>query len=184
VNDLALPGLMPGWNAVLTTTALVVALLALVVAAVAVRRERRMAAHYAALMTGADGTDLAAGLHAFSRRLDAAEGRIVGLEGQVRAVDTARVEAAEGRLADLDARLRRALQRVHLVRYRAFEDGGGDQSFALALLDDARDGVVVSALSGRGGTRVYAKPVDDGRSSYNLTEEEAQAVASAGEAPR
>src|SRR3989338_9805329 len=46
-----------------------------------------------------------------------------------------------------------------LIRFNPFEDTGGDQSFVLALLDGANNGVVISSLHSRGGTRVYAKGV-------------------------
>lgn len=64
------------------------------------------------------------------------------------------------------------LQQVGVLRYNPFGDTGGDQSFALALLDKAGSGVVMSSLHGRAGTRVYAKPVTEGGSTYTLTEEE------------
>ena len=58
---------------------------------------------------------------------------------------------------------RKALQRVGLVRFNPFEDTGGNQSFALALLDADRDGVIVSSLHSRDLTRVYAKAVTGGK---------------------
>jgi len=79
----------------------------------------------------------------------------------------------------IDATLSHVVQGVGLVRFRAFQDTGGDQSFALALVDGEGDGVVVSALYGRGATRVYAKPVQEWLSPKMLSEEEEQAVAQA-----
>lgn len=145
-------------------------------------------------------------LKAAERRLAELERRTAGLDGELRRIgetesgiqqlrsDTAdlgvqarRLTGAEGGLRQLlgradtlENRLQLALKHVGLVRYRAYEDTGGDQSFALAILDDARDGVVVSSLHGRGGDRVYAKPVKGGRSSYALSEEEQQAIVQAG----
>ena len=46
---------------------------------------------------------------------------------------------------------RRAFQRVGLVRYNPFEDTGGNQSFALALLDADEDGLIISSLHARSG---------------------------------
>jgi hypothetical protein len=63
-----------------------------------------------------------------------------------------------------------------LVRYNPFQDTGGDQSFALALLDKRGDGVVVSSLHSRTMTRFYAKPIKGGVSPLSLSEEEVQAV--------
>lgn len=69
------------------------------------------------------------------------------------------------------------LQKTGLVRFNAFSDIGGDQSFALALLDGKNKGVIISSLYGRNEARVYAKPVEGGSSSYPLSEEEQKALA-------
>jgi hypothetical protein len=71
---------------------------------------------------------------------------------------------------------RRSIQRVGLVRFNPFEDTGGNQSFAIALLDGAGSGIVLSSLHSRTGTRVYAKAVTDGRSDGALSEEESDAL--------
>ena len=76
----------------------------------------------------------------------------------------------------LEATGRRAIQRVGLVRFNPFEDTGGNQSFALALIDASGTGFVLSSLHTRTGTRVYAKAVSDGRSDGALSEEEAEAL--------
>jgi hypothetical protein len=166
-----LPVLSPATMWYVTLAAAAVASLALVIGVVATVRARRagrrldeLEAHYGRVMQGVEGQDLAAALDAHVRRLASAEARIAALEG---------------RAEDLDGRLRRAVTRVRLLRFRAFEDGGGDQSFALALLDEGADGAVLSGIHGRGGIRVYAKPVAGGQSSYNLSAEEAQVIAAA-----
>lgn len=80
------------------------------------------------------------------------------------------------RMAVLEAAQRRAFQRVGLVRYNPFEETGGNQSFALALLDAAGDGWVLSSLHARSGTRVYAKAIKTGRADAALSEEETAAI--------
>ena len=80
------------------------------------------------------------------------------------------------RSAVLEATQRHALQQVGMVRFNPFEDTGGNQSFALALMDGGGDGVVVSSLHSRGGTRVFAKVLSGGRSDANLSAEESEAV--------
>jgi len=93
------------------------------------------------------------------------------------------VERASERMAEMeamhgliDARTQRSLQHIGMVRFNPFEDTGSDQSFAIALLDDRRDGVVISSLHGRSNTRVFAKPVAHGGSPHNLSDEEAEAI--------
>lgn len=68
---------------------------------------------------------------------------------------------------------------VGVVRFNPFADKGGDQSFAVALLDDHHDGVVFTGLHSRSDVRVYAKPIVGGTSTYPLTNEESEAIARA-----
>ncbi|HMM22599.1 MAG TPA: DUF4446 family protein [Selenomonadales bacterium] len=81
----------------------------------------------------------------------------------------------------LDGTLRTCVQKVGLVRFNAFEDTGSDLSFAMALLDAGNNGVVLSSIFGRSESRIYAKPVVAGVSSYFLTDEEKEALAQAQE---
>jgi hypothetical protein len=71
------------------------------------------------------------------------------------------------------------VRRVGLVRYDAFDDVGGRLSFSCALLDEHGTGVVLTSINGRQDTRVYAKPVSSGTSTYNLSAEEDEAIAKA-----
>ena len=95
--------------------------------------------------------------------------RLVGsAEQAVKA--TERMRELEAMHASIETRSRRSLQHIGLVRFNPFDDTGSDQSFAIALLDDQRDGVVLSSLHGRANTRLFAKPVADGGSPHNLSE--------------
>jgi hypothetical protein len=86
------------------------------------------------------------------------------------------MEGLKNMYETLEVRSRSSLQHVGIVRFNPFEDTGSDQSFAIALLDDRRDGIVLSSLHGRGQTRVFAKPVEGGESTHQLSGEEAQAI--------
>lgn len=70
----------------------------------------------------------------------------------------------------------RHVQKIGLVRFQAFENTGGDQSFALSMMDAKGNGVVISSLFGRDESRVYCKPVTDGKSTYPLSKEEKEAI--------
>ena len=83
-----------------------------------------------------------------------------------------RVESLEKATKLIQEQLPTCIQRVNLLRYDAFEDVGGEQSFALALLDLKGDGVVVSTMFSRQDMRVYAKQVSGGRSVHSLSREE------------
>lgn len=77
---------------------------------------------------------------------------------------------------ELEALTQRTIQKVGVVRYNPFSDAGGDQSFVIALLDSMGSGVVISSLHSRTETRVFAKPVQVGRSRYPLSDEEQDAI--------
>ncbi|HHW92560.1 MAG TPA: DUF4446 family protein [Firmicutes bacterium] len=76
----------------------------------------------------------------------------------------------------LEQNLKYCIQNLGVVRFNAFPDMGSDLSFAVALLDQGGDGVVLSSLYGRNESRIYAKPVQRGVSTYHLTDEERRAI--------
>jgi hypothetical protein len=95
----------------------------------------------------------------------------------------ARIERLEKAARVLNARdnkqqamIEGSVRRVSLLRYDAFEDVGGRLSFSCALLDDQGNGVVLTSINGRQETRVYAKSVTQGTSTYNLSGEEVEAI--------
>jgi len=100
------------------------------------------------------------------------------LDGQARKIE--RLEQAVRTLNRTDKRqqglIDGSVQNVGLLRYDAFEDVGGRLSFSCAMLDDRGSGVVLTSINGRQETRVYAKPITEGRSSYNLSAEEEEAI--------
>ena len=75
-----------------------------------------------------------------------------------------------------DVQIHGSVRNVALLRYDAFEDVGGRLSFSCAMLDDHGTGVVLTSINGRQETRVYAKPINEGRSPYNLSTEEEEAI--------
>ena len=87
----------------------------------------------------------------------------------------------EGYLKTAEVRMRGAIAGVGVVRFNPFSgDGsGGNQSFAAALLDEDGSGVVLSSLCARERVSIYAKPVEKGLSSFELTSEEKDAIAKA-----
>jgi hypothetical protein len=78
--------------------------------------------------------------------------------------------------AELAGELDCCVKRMGIVRFNAFDDVGGEQSFALALLNAERDGVVVSSLYGRQDARLYAKSIVKGEGERPLSDEERRAV--------
>ncbi len=103
-------------------------------------------------------------------------GDLVSAQGARLEATREEMETLRRALTSLDASVTRSVQYVGLVRYNPFEETGGDQSFALALLDKRGDGVVVNSLHSRTNTRFYAKPIKGGTSQLALSDEEAKAV--------
>lgn len=76
----------------------------------------------------------------------------------------------------LDEDMAACIQKVGIVRYSAFKDMGSDLSFALALLDEKNNGVVLNGIYSREISNIYAKPITNGTSTYTISEEERKAI--------
>lgn len=80
------------------------------------------------------------------------------------------------RVSGSEERLSHTVRNVKTIRFNPFTDQGSNQSFATAFVDDHGDGVVLSSLYSRERVSVFAKPITKGKSTYELTDEEAQIV--------
>lgn len=95
----------------------------------------------------------------------------------------AKVERVTAQNADIEAEHKRihdilenVVQRVGVVRFSAFEDVGGDLSYAVALLDRTNTGIILSSIFSRNSSTTYMKPVNKGHSAYKLSVEEQEAL--------
>ncbi|MBM7836400.1 DUF4446 family protein [Clostridium sardiniense] len=100
---------------------------------------------------------------------------IVSKLNDVEEAENAAREAAK-LCENLKVEIRGCVQKVGIMRYKAFEDVGSDLSFSIAMLDGHNDGIVLTGLYGRHDSTTYAKPVDKGISRYELSEEEAHVL--------
>ncbi|HEX7589306.1 MAG TPA: DUF4446 family protein [Anaerolineae bacterium] len=128
------------------------------------QRYQKLVGSFRMLMTGRGGADLEASLIDFVARMDRVEQLTHGMSTRVDAVEVQQPYH---------------FQHLGVVRFNPFPDKGGDQSFVVAFLDAHSDGVVITSLSSRVDTRIYAKPVTGGQSTYALNDEEKQAIARA-----
>ncbi len=64
------------------------------------------------------------------------------------------------------------IQRVEIVRYNPYNDTGGDQSFSVVLIDGKLNGLLITSLHSRSGTRIYTKIIKSGKSDLELSKEE------------
>ncbi|MDQ5901693.1 MAG: hypothetical protein QG580_408 [Patescibacteria group bacterium] len=82
-------------------------------------------------------------------------------------------------IKDINKRLKTSITGVGVVRFNPFTNSGGNQSFAITLLNEHGDGVIISTLYGRERTSVFAKPIKKYKSEFELTKEEAESLAQA-----
>ncbi len=91
-----------------------------------------------------------------------------------------RVEKQNGEInriiKTMDSDLEKCIQKIGIVRYNAFKDVGSDLSFTLAMLDENDNGIVLNGIYSREMSNIYAKPVENGKSNYTLSEEEQEAI--------
>ena len=76
----------------------------------------------------------------------------------------------------LHKRLETTFQKIGLVKYDAFKEMGGKLSFAIALLDEKNDGVIINSVHSSAGCYSYTKRVTNGDSNIPLSNEEKVAV--------
>lgn len=72
----------------------------------------------------------------------------------------------------VDKKLSKSVRNIETLRFNPFEESGSNQSFAIAMLNDEGNGVILSSLYARDRMSVFAKPIVAGNSSQDLTEEE------------
>ena len=120
-----------------------------------------MKKRYKKMMTGVDGANI--------------ERMMIGCIDSIKAInnENEKLWAETKEIKDL---LQRAVTRMAIVRFRAFEDMGGDLSYAVAMLDSNNNGVIMSSIFAREDSRSYAKPIVNGQSTYALTKEEEEAL--------
>jgi len=89
-------------------------------------------------------------------------------------------EELDKRLSLLSLDCLNHIQKIGFIRYNPFSETGGNQSFALAILDGRDSGLVITSLHSRESTRVFAKPVKEGKEAgFEFSKEEIQAVLAA-----
>ncbi|PIR96690.1 MAG: DUF4446 domain-containing protein [Candidatus Doudnabacteria bacterium CG10_big_fil_rev_8_21_14_0_10_41_10] len=141
--------------------AIVLGLLSLILVLVFLSKLRSLQKFQKSFLSGARGTNLEEII--MSQREDVKK----SLE------DIKKLSQANKILADLHLL---CIQKVGMVRFSAFPGEGGNQSFAIALLDAYGTGVVISSIYGRDTQRIFAKSVKKGESTNALTDEEKKAI--------
>ena len=151
------------------------ALVALIVTLVLAVKLRRVRSAQKMVLGSSGRDDLVAHASSLQSAFEALHGRVEEV-----------AERLDGRMGAVERRLDGAIAHRALVRYDAYGELSGHQSTSLALLDAARNGVVLSCIAHRDTARLYCKQVHDGRGEHELSPEEDEAIrlALTAEAPR
>lgn len=82
------------------------------------------------------------------------------------------INGMEQNIKEIETKLSFAIRRIGFIRYNAFDDMGSQLSFSIALLDDFKNGFVLTSIYGRENTISYGKPIKNGTSNIPLSAEE------------
>ncbi|MGN1059609.1 MAG: DUF4446 family protein [Clostridia bacterium] len=86
---------------------------------------------------------------------------------------------AEERLKKLEKESRCCVKKVGAIRYNAFGGNNSNLSFAAAVLDESNTGFVLNGVYSRQQTTTYLKPIQNGNSHFELSDEEEEAIRTA-----
>lgn len=69
-----------------------------------------------------------------------------------------------------------SIKKIGIVNFDAFEDVTGNMSFALALLNNHDDGVIITSIYGHNSCNTYLREVTEGETPVKLLNEEKEAL--------
>lgn len=85
-------------------------------------------------------------------------------------------QETKDRLVIIDKRLDKSIRNIKTIRFNPFLDAGSNQSFAIAMTNDEGNGVIISSLYARDRMSIFAKPINNGKSEFELTDEEKEVL--------
>ncbi len=103
------------------------------------------------------------------------EENILVLEENISKLKSAK-EKIEKEIIEINKKLKKSVRGLETIRFNPFPDQGSNQSFAVGMVNEDGDGVVISSLYSRERMSIFAKPIKDGRSEYELTTEEKEVL--------
>lgn len=109
------------------------------------------------LLRGKNGKDLEDAINIITKELQDIYGRL---------------DQHSNTLKNHNTRISNSIKQVPTIRFNPFYDSGGNQSFASAFITEEGNGVVISSLYSREKTSVFAKPIKEFTSNFELTDEE------------
>ena len=106
------------------------------------------------------------------------EDTILEMQNEIMQINKVK-KAMEEDIANINKKLKKSIRGVETVRFNPFGDQGSNQSFAISMLDEEGNGLVLSSLYSRERMSVFAKPIKSGKSEYELSNEEREALSKA-----
>ena len=103
------------------------------------------------------------------------EDTIITLERDINELKSAKDSMLKD-ISVMNGKLRKSIRGLQTIRFNPFSDQGSNQSFAIGMLDEEGDGLVLSSLYSRERMSIFAKPVKGGKSAYELSAEEKEAL--------
>ena len=97
------------------------------------------------------------------------------LEDNITKLNNAK-ESIEKDIVKINNKLKKSIRGLETIRFNPFPDQGSNQSFAIGMLNEEGDGLVMSSLYSRERMSVFAKPIKNGKSDYELSAEEKEAL--------
>lgn len=83
------------------------------------------------------------------------------------------------RLSNCENETNISIKKIGIVNFDAFDDVRGNLSFALAMLDNSNDGIILTSLFGHNSCNTYVREIKNGETSVKLLIEEREALAKA-----
>jgi hypothetical protein len=103
------------------------------------------------------------------------EGMIVEVGKKIKQLEETQKEI-NIHLVTIDKRLNNSIRNIETIRFNPFVDAGGNQSFAIAFMNDEKNGVIMSSLYARDRMSIFAKPISNGKSDFELSSEEKEVL--------
>jgi hypothetical protein len=106
------------------------------------------------------------------------EDTIAELENSISKLSRAK-ENIEKEINIINTKLKKSIRGLETIRFNPFSDQGSNQSFAIGMLNEEDDGLVISSLYSRERMSIFAKPIKGGKSEFELSTEEKEALSKA-----
>ena len=140
---------------------LIIMLISLIIAIVSLAKYSKLSKKYKKFMGGNEAKAL--------------ESHIMDLI-TINEANSEKIEANKEEIEELYRRQRYNFQKIGMIKYDAFQEMGGNLSFALTLLDENNNGFIINSVHNIHSSYCYAKEVKHPKCSIKLSDEETIAL--------